>query len=93
MKYVVHYGDIWKMSDLSYLRMLKAIAKYGKSPTWKELRAKKIGHVSLDVTDVDQASAKFALAGLVDDVGTPRKRLFASSDGRIVAEWPGRAKP
>lgn len=65
MKPVVRYGDVYRLSDRSYKRMLKAFAEGKESPSWEELRGKLLGRISMNVTDgVDTEEAKMLLASM-----------------------------
>lgn len=61
MKLVTDMGRIFRMSDRSYKRMLRAIANEEDVPTWETLGAKFLGNVACDTTDLGPEDAKFYL--------------------------------
>ena len=58
MKIVVDMGQVYCMSDGAYRRMLTALAEGKESPTWRELKAKRLGEVACDTTDMEAEDAR-----------------------------------
>lgn len=61
MKLVTYMGEVYRMSDRSYTRMLRAIAAGKESPTFAELKAKSLGVLACNTTDMDAETAQYYL--------------------------------
>lgn len=74
MRLVLHMGSVYQLSNRAYERALRAIANGQDAPTWTELKAKRLGRIDADTTDMGRLDAADRLDALPLTLNSKRSR-------------------